>query len=135
MQRCTTQMPKVSDANDVSGGILEKFPKRLNAVPPRVLSGSLSGVTAETYNADTQLWRKHVKGYKRMNKYIGESRYRNVMDMNAGLGGFAAALTSDKVWVMNVVPTIAKKNTLGVIYERGLIGIYHDWYGYPSFLF
>ena len=63
-------MPKVSDSNDVSGGILEKFPKRLNIVPSRVLSGSLSGVTAETYNADTQLWRKHVKGYKRMNKYI-----------------------------------------------------------------
>ena len=46
-------MPKVSDANDVSGRILEKFPKRLNAVPPRVLSGSLSGVTVETYNVDT----------------------------------------------------------------------------------
>ena len=112
-------MPKVSDANDVFGGILEKFPKHLNAVAPRVFSGSLSGLTAETYNADTQLWRKHVKGYKRMNKYIGESRYRNVMDMYASLGGFAAA--SDKVWVMNVVPTIAKNNTLGVIYERGLI--------------
>lgn len=27
---------------------------------------------------------------------------------------------------MNVVPTIAD-NTLGVIYERGLIGIYHEW--------
>ena len=40
--------------------------------------------------------------------------------MNAGLGGFADTLKSDKVWVMNVVPTIAKKNTLGVIYERGL---------------
>lgn len=127
MQRCTTQMPKVNDANVVAGGILEKFPKRLNAVPPRVLSGSLSGITAESYNADTQLWRKHLNTYKRMNKYIGESRYRNVMDMNAGLGGFAAALSSDKVWVMNVVPTIAKENTLGVIYERGLIGIYHDW--------
>jgi hypothetical protein len=48
--------------------------------------------------------------------------------MNAGLGGFAAALESPKSWVMNVVPTIAK-NTLGVIYERGLVGIYHDWYG------
>ena len=53
MQRCTTQIPKVSDANDVSRGILEKFPKHLNVVPPRVLSGSLSGVTVETYNADT----------------------------------------------------------------------------------
>ena len=67
-----------------------------------------------------------MKGYKRMNKYIGESIYRNVMDMNAGIGGFVAALTSNKVWVMNFVPTIAKQNTLGVIYERGLIGIYHD---------
>ena len=109
MQRCTMQMPKFSDANDVSRGILEKFPKHLNALAPRVLNGSLSSVTAETYNADTQLWRKHVKGYKRMNKYIGESRYWNVMDVNAGLGGFAVALTFDKVWVMNVVPTIAKR--------------------------
>jgi len=25
------------------------------------------------------------------------------------------------------VPTIAEKATLGVIFERGLIGIYHDW--------
>ena len=48
-------MPKVSDSSDVSGGILEKFPKFLNVVTPRVLSGSLSGVTAETYNANTQL--------------------------------------------------------------------------------
>ena len=31
---------------------------------------------------------------------------------------------------MNVVPTIAKKNILGVIYETCLIGIYHDWYAY-----
>lgn len=28
---------------------------------------------------------------------------------------------------MNVVPTLAETNTLGVIHERGLIGIYHDW--------
>ena len=46
-------MAKSSDANNVSGGILEKFPKRLNAAPLRVPSGSLSGVTAKTYNADT----------------------------------------------------------------------------------
>ncbi|CAA2998392.1 probable methyltransferase PMT2 [Olea europaea subsp. europaea] len=28
---------------------------------------------------------------------------------------------------MNVMPTIAEIDTLGVIYERGLISIYHDW--------
>merc|ERR1711915_584555 len=31
------------------------------------------------------------------------------------------------VWVMNVVPSDAKHNTLGVIYERGLIGTYQNW--------
>ncbi|PKI35793.1 hypothetical protein CRG98_043828 [Punica granatum] len=47
--------------------------------------------------------------------------------MNAHLGGFAAALVQDPVWVMNVVPVEAKVNTLGVIYERGLIGTYQSW--------
>ncbi|CAN4080325.1 unnamed protein product [Withania somnifera] len=68
-----------------------------------------------------------VCAYKKINKLIDTGRYRNIMDMNSGLGGFAAALQSPKLWVMNVMPTIADKNTLGVIYERGLIGIYHDW--------
>ncbi|RWW83631.1 hypothetical protein BHE74_00007863 [Ensete ventricosum] len=45
----------------------------------------------------------------------------------SSLGSFAAAIESPKLWVMNVVPTIAEISTLGVIYERGLIGIYHDW--------
>jgi len=85
MERCTTRMPKVNDASDVAGGILEKFPKCLNVVPPRVLSGSLSSVMAESYNANTQLWKKHVEAYKRINKYVGEIRYRNVMDMNKAL--------------------------------------------------
>jgi len=49
------------------------------------------------------------------------------LDMNAGLGSFAAVLDSHGSWVMNVVPTISERNTLGIIYERGLIGIYHDW--------
>lgn len=30
------------------------------------------------------------------------------------------------VWVMNVVP-IDSPDTLPIIYERGLFGIYHDW--------
>jgi hypothetical protein len=72
-------------------------------------------------------WKKHVNAYKKINKLLDSGRYRNIMDMNAGMGGFAAALESPKLWVMNVVPTIAEKSTLGVIYERGLIGIYHDW--------
>lgn len=48
------------------------------------------------------------------------------MDMNAGYGGFAAALTDLPLWVMNVVP-INEPDTLPVIFDRGLIGVYHDW--------
>lgn len=61
------------------------------------------------------------------NRLAKAGRYRNILDMNANLGGFAAALIEDPVWVMNVVPVQAKASTLGAIYERGLIGIYHDW--------
>ncbi|ERM94450.1 hypothetical protein AMTRI_Chr04g252930 [Amborella trichopoda] len=127
METCITPYPEVNSPDEVSGGALEKFPDRLMAVPPRIASGSVPGVTVESYKEDNKLWRKHVNLYKKINKLIVSGRYRNIMDMNAGLGGFAAAIESPKSWVMNVVPTIAEKNTLGVIYERGLIGIYHDW--------
>lgn len=127
MDSCISPYPDVNNADEVSGGELKPFPERLYAVPPRVASGSIPGVSVETYLEDNRLWKKHVNAYKKINKILDSGRYRNIMDMNAGLGGFAAALDSPKLWVMNVVPTIAEKNTLGAIYERGLIGIYHDW--------
>ncbi|KAM3403334.1 hypothetical protein ACQJBY_006836 [Aegilops geniculata] len=119
METCITPIPEGAQQ-------LQKFPKRLFAVPPRILEGT-PGVTEEVYEEDKKLWKKHVDTYKRVNKLIGKSRYRNIMDMNAGLGSFAAVLDSPGSWVMNVVPTISERNTLGIIYERGLIGIYHDW--------
>ncbi len=53
---------------------------------------------------------------------------RNVMDMNAGYGDFNAALllAGKPVWVMNVIPTTVA-NTLPIVYDRGLVGIMHDW--------
>jgi len=48
------------------------------------------------------------------------------MDMKAGYGGFAAALVSQPVWVMNVVP-VTEPDTLPIIYDRGFLGMYHDW--------
>lgn len=41
---------------------------------------------------------------------------------------FAAALIDLKLdcWVLNVVP-VSGANTLPVIYDRGLIGVMHDW--------
>ncbi|KAL9326789.1 hypothetical protein ACSQ67_007434 [Phaseolus vulgaris] len=126
-KRKSSNLCDLANADDVCRwGELKKFPARLFAVPPRIAQGNVPGVTAKSYQEDNKLWKKHVNSYKRINQLIGTTRYRNLMDMNAGLGGFAAALDSPKSWVMNVVPTIAE-NTLGVVYERGLIGIYHDW--------
>lgn len=41
---------------------------------------------------------------------------------------FAAALavTHRPMWVLNVVP-VSGWDTLPLVYERGLIGVYHDW--------
>ncbi|CAM8981184.1 unnamed protein product [Rhodiola kirilowii] len=122
METCVTPYP-----NEAAIVEWKPFPERLNLVPARVTSGSIPGVTAEVFEKDNKAWKKHVSAYKRINKIIDSGRYRNIMDMNAGLGSFAAALDNPKLWVMNVVPTIAELSTLGAIYERGLIGIYHDW--------
>ena len=127
MQTCVTPYPDdVTTTKEVAGGELKKFPARLHAIPPRVAKGLISDLSAESYQQDNQKWKKYVNTYKKINPLIGTSRYRNIMDMNAGLGSFAAAVHTNKLWVMNVVPTVSP-NTLGVVYERGLIGIYHDW--------
>jgi hypothetical protein len=42
------------------------------------------------------------------------------------LSRFAAALVKQPVWVMNIIP-ISEPDTLPIIYDRGLIGMYHDW--------
>ncbi|KAM0936408.1 putative S-adenosyl-L-methionine-dependent methyltransferase [Dioscorea sansibarensis] len=127
MKPCVTPLPEVNSPQEFAGGQLKAFPDRLNAVPPRISSGDVPGVSVDAYQEDNRLWRKHVKAYKKVNKYLDNGRYRNIMDMNAGFGSFAAAVDSPKLWVMNVMPTVAEKSMLGVVYERGLIGIYHDW--------
>ncbi|CAL9776937.1 unnamed protein product [Musa acuminata subsp. burmannicoides] len=127
MQPCINRYPEVGNPEEFAGGELKPFPHRLNAVPPRISSGSVPGFSVKSYHEDNRLWQKHVKTYKKINDLLDTGRYRNIMDMNARLGSFAAAIESPKLWVMNVVPTIDEISTLGVIYERGLIGIYHDW--------
>lgn len=81
----------------------------------------------DVFEVDNQRWTRRVAYYKNtLNIKVGTPSIRNVMDMNAFVGGFAAAIISDPVWVMNVVPA-SKTLTLDVIYDRGLIGVYHDW--------
>lgn len=128
METCITPLPEVATVGEMAGGELKKWPERLTAVPPRISSGSLEGITANMFLEDTELWKKRVSHYKTLNAQLAQKgRYRNLLDMNANFGGFAAALVDDPVWVMNMVPSEAQINTLGVIYERGLIGTYQSW--------
>ncbi|XP_027357281.1 probable methyltransferase PMT16, partial [Abrus precatorius] len=128
MKTCLNPLPEVSNKEETAGGALENWPDRLKATPPRIFKGTIKGVTPETFSKDNNLWKKRVSYYKKVNNLLGKAgRYRNLLDMNAYLGGFAAALIKSPVWVMNVVPVQAKVDTLGAIYERGLIGTYQNW--------
>ncbi|KAE8655235.1 putative methyltransferase PMT18 [Hibiscus syriacus] len=127
LEACVTSLPEVSSSDDVAGGAVKKWPARAYAVPPRINSGSTPGITAEKFKEDNKLWTERVVHYKRIISPLPTGRYRNIMDMNAHLGGFAAAMLNYPVWVMNVVPANSDHNTLGVIYERGFIGTYQDW--------
>lgn len=74
-----------------------------------------------------ETWQRRVESYwKLLSSKIKPNTIRNVMDMNANLGSFAAALRDKDVWVMNVVPEDGP-NTLKIIYDRGLVGSVHDW--------
>ncbi|KAK8557802.1 hypothetical protein V6N13_008186 [Hibiscus sabdariffa] len=105
LDKCLTPLPEVSDVKEIVGGRLPKWPKRLNAIPPRISGGSLTGITENTFVENTELWKKRVEYYKRLDHQLHETgRYRNLIDMNAYLGGFASALVNDPLRVMNVVP-------------------------------
>ncbi|KAL5989044.1 hypothetical protein ACLOJK_027146 [Asimina triloba] len=127
MEKCITPLPEVSSPSEVAGRALEKWPGRAFAVPPRINSGSIPGVTTKKFQEDNQLWKERVVHYKKIIPPLMQGRYRNIMDMNANLGGFAAQLVKYPVWVMNVVPSDSTHDTLGVIYERGFVGTYQDW--------
>ena len=62
-----------------------------------------------------------------MSSKIKADTVRNIMDMKAHMGSFAAALKDKDVWVMNVVSPDGP-NTLKLIYDRGLIRTNHNWY-------
>ena len=83
------------------------------------------GINQENFISDTLFWQDQVRHYWRLMN-VDETEIRNVMDMNAFCGGFAVALSTWPIWVMNIVP-ISMNNTLSAIYNRGLIGAFHDW--------
>ncbi|KAJ4758826.1 S-adenosyl-L-methionine-dependent methyltransferases superfamily protein [Rhynchospora pubera] len=105
---------------------------------------SVHGVRLEDFTEDSSNWNSVVGNYWSLlsplifsdhPKRPGDEEpqppfnmLRNVLDMNAKFGGFNAALldAGKSVWVMNVVPT-SGPNYLPLIFDRGFIGLQHDW--------
>ncbi|QCE05083.1 probable methyltransferase PMT3 [Vigna unguiculata] len=122
MEACIT--PYSDRDNKAGGSGLVPWPMRLTTPPPRLAD---FGYSNEMFEKDTELWQGRVENYWNLvGPKMTPKMVRNVMDMNANMGSFAAALRSKDVWVMNVVPRDGP-NTLKLIYDRGLIGSIHDW--------
>ncbi|KAE9607742.1 hypothetical protein Lal_00013394 [Lupinus albus] len=105
----------------------ETWPLRLQKTPywlNKSQKGIYGKLTPQDFEADNERWKNVVDELSNIG--VSWSNVRNIMDMHAVYGGFAAALKNLPVWVFNVVNTDSP-NTLPIIYERGLIGIYHDW--------
>ncbi|XP_071698083.1 probable pectin methyltransferase QUA3 [Rutidosis leptorrhynchoides] len=122
LKKCVSQTSSVK--GKLAIGEIPKWPQRLLKTPSRA---GLIGNGNEGFESDMHMWERRITYYKKtLNLKLGTESVRNVMDMDAHFGGFAAAMISDPVWVMNVVP-YNKPSTLGIIFDRGLIGVYHDW--------
>ncbi|VAH17644.1 unnamed protein product [Triticum turgidum subsp. durum] len=106
------------------GKALPKWPQRLSVAPERV--SVVPGGSGSAMKHDDGKWKAATKHYKALLPALGSDKVRNVMDMSTVYGGFAASLVKDPVWVMNVVSSYGP-NSLGVVYDRGLIGTNHDW--------
>ncbi|KAL3371190.1 hypothetical protein AABB24_007967 [Solanum stoloniferum] len=122
--KCITQLPENGYGANVTA-----WPARLHSPPDRLFSIKMDAELSrrEIYKAESNFWYAVIKGY------VGAFRWetlnlRNVLDMRAVYGGFAAALHDFNFdcWVMNVVP-VSGPNTLPVLYDRGFIGVMHDW--------
>ncbi|TXG59744.1 hypothetical protein EZV62_014317 [Acer yangbiense] len=127
LQACLHRLAVNSDERGTSWP--EQWPLRLQT-PPYWLNKSQMGIygkpAPDDFSQDYKHWTRVVSTTYMSGLGISWSDVRSVMDMRAVYGGFAAALKDLQVWVMNVV-NIDSPDTLPMIYERGLFGIYHDW--------
>ncbi|KAK0592736.1 hypothetical protein LWI29_024406 [Acer saccharum] len=119
LMRCVSELPL--DRGDTVIGWPKSWPERLQV--PSAIQERRVGIAFEDHN---NYWSGIVSSIYLEGLSINWSKVRNVMDMNASYGGFAAALIDKPLWVMNVIP-IDAKDALPILFDRGLFGIYHDW--------
>ncbi|EYU32062.1 hypothetical protein MIMGU_mgv1a003954mg [Erythranthe guttata] len=107
MEACLTPLPEVSDIKEISGGQLANWPERLTAVPPRILSGSIDGLTADKFLKDTETWKKRVAHYKAVDQQLAErGRYHILLEMDRILRPQGSVIIRDDVDVLVNVKSI-----------------------------
>ncbi|CAI7843844.1 unnamed protein product, partial [Closterium sp. NIES-53] len=128
IQACMHRVPTKEKTRGVGWPVEGK--DRLSVVPTW-LEGVQKGIygrrAAVEFDADKAHWLRAYRTYL-TEMEIEWASVRNVMDMDAHYGGFGAALeaSAKPVWTMNVVP-VTSPDTLPIIFDRGLLGVYHDW--------
>ncbi|XP_022890142.1 probable methyltransferase PMT11 [Olea europaea var. sylvestris] len=124
LKACITRLPEEGYGSNIT-----TWPARLHNPPYRLQSIQIDAYMSrnELFRAESIYWKEIIESYVRA-LHWKKFKLRNVLDMRAGFGGFAAALIENQLdcWVLNVVP-VSGPNTLPVIYDRGLIGVTHDW--------
>ncbi|CAM6082964.1 unnamed protein product [Calypogeia fissa] len=127
VQSCIVGLP------GTGGAVTSPWPIRLKTPPGRLEQTPAAGIEAakaEAFTADLNYWVDVVAFYVVDFGPVRAREIHNVLDMNAGYGGFAAAVSMKtpplQWWVLNVVPTDLP-DRLAVIFDRGLLGLYHDW--------
>ncbi|KAI8558986.1 hypothetical protein RHMOL_Rhmol04G0139000 [Rhododendron molle] len=124
LKACITRLP-----DDGAGSNVTTWPARLHNPPDRLQSIQMDAYISrrELFRAESKYWSEIIASYVRV-LHWKSYKLRNVLDMRASFGGFAAALIEHQLdcWVLNVVP-VSGPNTLPVIYDRGLLGVLHDW--------
>ncbi|OIT38581.1 PREDICTED: probable methyltransferase PMT11 [Nicotiana attenuata] len=124
LKACITGLPE-----EGYGANITTWPSRLHDPPERLQSIQLDAYISrkELFRAESRFWKEIIESYVRA-LHWKNFKLRNVLDMRAGFGGFAAALIENQLdcWVLNVVP-VSGRNTLPIIYDRGLLGVMHDW--------
>ncbi|XP_058207144.1 probable methyltransferase PMT11 isoform X2 [Rhododendron vialii] len=124
LKACIFRLP-----DDGAGSNVTTWPARLHNPPDRLQSIQMDAYISrrELFRAESKYWSEIIASYVRV-LHWKSYKLRNVLDMRASFGGFAAALIEHQLdcWVLNVVP-VSGPNTLPVIYDRGLLGVLHDW--------
>ncbi|KAK4351403.1 hypothetical protein RND71_030716 [Anisodus tanguticus] len=112
LKACITRLP-----DEGYGANITTWPSRLHYPPERLQSIQLDAYISrkELFRAESRYWKEIIESYVRV-LHWKNFKLKNVLDMRAAFGGFAAALIENQLdcWVLNVVPVSGLLGVMGM---------------------